>query len=949
MTKLDNSNRYFHSSPQPIISTIYPRKASLCINMINESKVKPGLPSDEQDRLIVLKNYEIMDTPPEDCFEDIVQAASKLCGTPMAAVSFVDEARQWFKALKGFRMHSTPRDLSLCSYVVQSGEVMEVPNCLLDERFSSNPYVTGEPGIRFYAGIPLIAGSKMGPRHVLGTLCVMDTIPRKLDPGQLSALKALSRLTIEQLNSRKQNLELTEALRKLKMSEDTNKEISDLNQSLQDFNEHLQVRNEELQERVSNLIGEDELIINTPAEEVVATLAELKNNILAFLEGVSKNTGVSSSPCSPSPSPSPRFTPRPVKHLSCPVLPIPPVSLASPTMPAISENHEIGSLACSVCAGTQAIKDIEHITNLITSHNLYTPDLPNLLDQNTSIDSDTKEFLMNQLGTVDNNVKGSPQLPSPHKIKITPAPVPLHLQRKHAQWQKFLNVQAGNAIPFPKVSFPKSPMHNHAHNGYIHPSASTPDFKIITPGLNVITPAIQVIPPIREENKINVNNDHTINSHLPTPTTPLNKSIPPPTKPRTFFLKQSNLQQSIDNPTQLNRSLENINSNNGNLAAKATPQNISAHPLSHLEPHSNMQRSSSFNAYSPPSNQKNQAEGSSQFFPHPKSNIDIEGSRQFYNNIDSWSFDIFKAGKKSNGHHLLYSSYFACEKLELIKRFQMDKAKLVSFLYLLEAGYLDSNTYHNSIHAADVLLGCFYFLTNSEILKNLEPLEKLAILFAAMVHDFRHLGVNNAFLITVGDELAIRSNDISVLENYHCAEAFTLTRRPECDFLSNMPHSDKARFRSMVIDMVLSTDMSRHLEILSQFQNRVTSGRFDLSQKEDRALLLRMTLKCADISNPTKPDNLYKNWVDRVLEEFYTQGDLEKSLGLPVSRFMDRSQPQPEKCQLGFISYIVLPTFKSWTQFLQCSEPLKYLEENLESWKRIEEKNNDNGGGQASM
>jgi PAS domain S-box-containing protein len=152
-------------------------------------------PADEPKRLAALRRYGILDTPPEPAFDDLAKLASEICGTPMALVTFIDEDRQWFKARVNVHGTETTRDIAFCAYTVMGKDLLVVPDAREDGRFAHNPFVTGEPGIRFYAGAPLVApdGSSVG------SLCVADSQPRELTPHQADALRALSRLVVAQM------------------------------------------------------------------------------------------------------------------------------------------------------------------------------------------------------------------------------------------------------------------------------------------------------------------------------------------------------------------------------------------------------------------------------------------------------------------------------------------------------------------------------------------------------------------------------------------------------------------------------------------------------------------------------------------------------------------------------------------------------------------------------
>jgi PAS domain S-box-containing protein len=175
-----------------------------------------ALPRDESERLEALRRYKILDTKAEQSFDDITLLAAHICGTPIALVSLVDEKRQWIKSRIGAMAIEMPRDISFCSHAILQTDVLVVRDAQADERFSSNPMVTGNPGIRFYAGAPL----RTPDGNALGALCVIDQVPRDLSADQKLALEALSRQVIELLESRRVLLELWETVARLKKSED---------------------------------------------------------------------------------------------------------------------------------------------------------------------------------------------------------------------------------------------------------------------------------------------------------------------------------------------------------------------------------------------------------------------------------------------------------------------------------------------------------------------------------------------------------------------------------------------------------------------------------------------------------------------------------------------------------------------------------------------------------
>ena len=177
--------------------------------------MKAPLPENEAERLKALHQYDVLDTNPEQEFDDITLLASHICKTPIALITLIDENRQWFKSKIGMTENETSRDIAFCAHGILQAETFVVEDAQADKRFASNPLVTGNPKIRFYAGAPLITEEG----HALGMLCVNDQVPRELSEEQKAALQALSRQVVAQLELRRSMANLQQTIAQLKQTE----------------------------------------------------------------------------------------------------------------------------------------------------------------------------------------------------------------------------------------------------------------------------------------------------------------------------------------------------------------------------------------------------------------------------------------------------------------------------------------------------------------------------------------------------------------------------------------------------------------------------------------------------------------------------------------------------------------------------------------------------------
>jgi len=257
-----------------------------------------------------------------------------------------------------------------------------------------------------------------------------------------------------------------------------------------------------------------------------------------------------------------------------------------------------------------------------------------------------------------------------------------------------------------------------------------------------------------------------------------------------------------------------------------------------------------------------------------------------------------------------------------------------SFVRQIGDGYLP-NPYHNALHAADVLQYSHLFLLKGlKERAGLEPLHIAAFLIAGLVHDFKHPGLTNGFLEKTQNEIAVRYNDVSTLENYHISEAFALIK--DMALLSHLKPEEYRTFRTLMIQCVLGTDMVKHQQHLVEAQSKL--GLADLSQEKN--IVLPIFTHAADIGNLTRPFEVSRQWSAKVIQEFFEQGDKERELGLPVSFLCDRFTVRIEKSQIGFISGIVLPYFSAINaSFPSFEDTVNNLNTNRATWMRILEEN----------
>jgi len=307
--------------------------------------------------------------------------------------------------------------------------------------------------------------------------------------------------------------------------------------------------------------------------------------------------------------------------------------------------------------------------------------------------------------------------------------------------------------------------------------------------------------------------------------------------------------------------------------------------------------------------------------------------------IDRWSgVDVFQL-ERENQQPLTTVFMTIWKRRGVDQLCRTPEEKVFEFIRSMELEY-KSNPYHNRIHAAEVTLTAYYLwsqLAAQEGWKDyFVEVDLLVLLFAAAIHDVGHPAVNNDFMIKTRDDLSLRYNDKSVLENYHAATAFRSMRDRGIDLLEhNLPSPPPGALRTRVVDMVLATDMELHKQTISALQSEVQNHA--RVQDIDKLVLEKNMIHMSDIGHPLRPNDQHKEWSRRCVEEFFAQGDREKALKLQPIQLFDRDRaPSLAKGQLGFLNFVVMPTWKAMRLVLgdEGAATLdKCLKDNVSSWE----------------
>lgn len=273
-------------------------------------------------------------------------------------------------------------------------------------------------------------------------------------------------------------------------------------------------------------------------------------------------------------------------------------------------------------------------------------------------------------------------------------------------------------------------------------------------------------------------------------------------------------------------------------------------------------------------------------------------------------------------------------------------SKLETFLNTVSSQYLTTTLYHNNMHGADVTqtISLFFLNSNAEKMFQTTVLDLLSIFIAALGHDLGHPGLTNNFHVNASTELAITYNDSSCLENFHCCKLFTILKKDETNIFEKLTVNDYKDIRKRMISEILATDMFYHKKVMSMIQSQlpqIKNDKFEFTDdkdtmKKEQQSLLDFFIHSADLAHNTKLFNISLKWVELLSEEFWLQGDKEKSMGLTVSFLCDRKDTNVPSSQVNFIRGFILPTFDVLIKiFPTLNYTVENANNNINEWQKL--------------
>jgi len=304
----------------------------------------------------------------------------------------------------------------------------------------------------------------------------------------------------------------------------------------------------------------------------------------------------------------------------------------------------------------------------------------------------------------------------------------------------------------------------------------------------------------------------------------------------------------------------------------------------------------------------------------------------------------------SNGHALVAFGWALIERHGLRAKLDLRTNAVLELLCEVENGYRDV-AYHNSVHGADVTHAMHWLLCTDELKPSTasEPLLLFTAILSAIVHDLGHDGYNNAFHVNSNSDLAIRSCYSSPLERHHLASAFALLAKKDSVF-SSLELAERKQVQTWMRELVLATDFGVHHQVISEYRTmldlRAGAGGAKAAEAtaapvlegDERILALKMAIKTADLGYLTKGEATCHVWTERVLEEFFLQGDTEKRLGLPVSFGCDRGIDIPN-LQIGFYKTMIAPLYEAMGLLVPMDMQLRNLDHMRRYWQTTKDAN----------
>lgn len=321
--------------------------------------------------------------------------------------------------------------------------------------------------------------------------------------------------------------------------------------------------------------------------------------------------------------------------------------------------------------------------------------------------------------------------------------------------------------------------------------------------------------------------------------------------------------------------------------------------------------------------------------------------------IDTWELNLLLMSSLEDvGKIVLYIFFDSPAVGDNAGRAWIDIATFQRFHETVRNGYLESNPYHNYLHASDVTASVFRMMTRLQCQAWMKDFEMYAILVSALVHDIAHPGKTTQFLVETRHELALRYNDQSPLESMHCAMLFEICRIPNTDIFGKFGKDVFKQARKVCINAIINTDNALHFDMVKKIQAvyssasdicdaQVENEAFTEDYKEEvldknSSLWQQLLLHMSDVSNPLKPWQINKAFATRVQDEFFLQGDEEKRLGIPVGMLNDREKVSRSGTEHGFINFLVAPlTFATVSNFPPLLHMAVQMATNLEEWRNV--------------